>query len=231
VIEVQLFVAVLGASSYTFAEATWTQTLPDWIGYAEMAAHYVPARPYKPHDKARSKSACCWRPAGSSPSSASAPFFSLAELNAAIAVEVAALNARVTRHLGASRQALFDEIERPALKALPALRRLDAEEPQAADRRDRGKHLGARRRGAGARTPSRGFGSCLGILRLAKTHGPGWLEAACSEPSPSARTPTSRSLHPDEQPRSQRPQFARDGPAMDGPAIVHSNIRGRSYFQ
>ena len=25
-------IAVLGASSYTFAEATWTQTLPDWIG-------------------------------------------------------------------------------------------------------------------------------------------------------------------------------------------------------
>ena len=47
-------------------------------------------------------------------------FFSLAELNAAIAVEVAALNARVTRHLGASRKALFDELERPALKPLPA---------------------------------------------------------------------------------------------------------------
>jgi len=28
----QVFVAVLGASSYTFAEATWTQSLPDWIG-------------------------------------------------------------------------------------------------------------------------------------------------------------------------------------------------------
>jgi len=28
----QLFVAVLGASNYTFAEATWTQQLPDWIG-------------------------------------------------------------------------------------------------------------------------------------------------------------------------------------------------------
>ena len=28
----QLFVAALGASSYTYAEATWTQTLPDWIG-------------------------------------------------------------------------------------------------------------------------------------------------------------------------------------------------------
>ncbi len=30
--EAQIFVAVLGASNYTFAEATWTQSLPDWIG-------------------------------------------------------------------------------------------------------------------------------------------------------------------------------------------------------
>jgi len=30
--EAEIFVAVLGASSSTFAEATWTQTLPDWIG-------------------------------------------------------------------------------------------------------------------------------------------------------------------------------------------------------
>ena len=94
VLTAQLFVAALGASSYTYAEATWTQTLPDWIGahvrtfeflggvtvftvsdnlksgitkacfyepavnrsYAEMAAHYetaiLPARPYKPRDKA-----------------------------------------------------------------------------------------------------------------------------------------------------------------------------------
>ena len=27
----QIFVAVLGASSFTYAEATWSQTLPDWI--------------------------------------------------------------------------------------------------------------------------------------------------------------------------------------------------------
>jgi transposase len=27
----QRFVAALGAPSYIFAEATWTQTLPDWI--------------------------------------------------------------------------------------------------------------------------------------------------------------------------------------------------------
>lgn len=30
--EAQIFVAVLGASNYTFAEATWSQSLPDWIG-------------------------------------------------------------------------------------------------------------------------------------------------------------------------------------------------------
>ena len=28
----EIFVAVLGASNYTYAEASWTQTLPDWIG-------------------------------------------------------------------------------------------------------------------------------------------------------------------------------------------------------
>jgi transposase len=30
--QAELFVAVLGASSLTYAELTWTQTLPDWIG-------------------------------------------------------------------------------------------------------------------------------------------------------------------------------------------------------
>jgi transposase len=30
--QAQIFVAVLGASNYTFVEATWTQGLPDWIG-------------------------------------------------------------------------------------------------------------------------------------------------------------------------------------------------------
>ena len=30
--EVAVFVAVLGASNSTYAEATWTQSLPDWIG-------------------------------------------------------------------------------------------------------------------------------------------------------------------------------------------------------
>jgi len=28
----QIFVAVLEASNYTYAEATWSQSLPDWTG-------------------------------------------------------------------------------------------------------------------------------------------------------------------------------------------------------
>ena len=90
----EIFIAVMGASNMTYAEASWSQALPDWIGahtrafatfgavpalvvsdnlksgviracfyepevnrsYAEMAAHYgtaiLPARPYKPRDKA-----------------------------------------------------------------------------------------------------------------------------------------------------------------------------------
>lgn len=93
----QVFVAVLGASSYTYAEATWSQSLPDWLGshtrafeffggvpkvvvpdnlksavtkpcryepelnpsYQQLAEHYsvavVPARPYKPKDKAKAE--------------------------------------------------------------------------------------------------------------------------------------------------------------------------------
>jgi transposase len=35
--EAQIFVAVLGASNYTYAEATWTQSLPDWIASHQRA--------------------------------------------------------------------------------------------------------------------------------------------------------------------------------------------------
>ena len=93
--EAEIFVGVLGASNLTYAEATWTQQLPDWTGahvrmfrffggvtkllvpdnlksgvhkasfydpeinrsYGKMADHYgvgvLPARPYKPRDKAK----------------------------------------------------------------------------------------------------------------------------------------------------------------------------------
>ncbi len=162
VITVQLFVAALGASNQTYAEATWTQGLADWIGshtrafaffggvpamvvsdnlksgitkacfyepavnrtYAEMAAHYdtavVPARPYKPRDKAKVEVAVQVATRWIVAKLRNRRFFSLAKLNEAIAELVTALNNRVTRHLGASRQGLFDEVERSALKRLPA---------------------------------------------------------------------------------------------------------------
>jgi transposase len=157
----QLFVAVLGASNYTYAEATFTQRLVDWIGshvraftffggvaaqtvsdnlrsgitkacfyepavnrtYAEMAAHYgtaiVPARPGKPRDKAKVEVAVQVATRWIAAKLRNRRFFTLFEINAAIRELVTQLNARVTRHLGSSRRALFDEIERPALKPLP----------------------------------------------------------------------------------------------------------------
>jgi transposase len=159
---VQLFVAVLGASSLTYAEATWTQGLSDWIGshtrtfafiggvtamvvsdnlrsgitkacfyepavnrtYAEMAAHYdtaiVPARPYRARDKAKVEVAVQIATRFIIAKLRNRQFFSLSALNVAIAELVAQINNRVSRHLGASRRALFDELERSALKRLPA---------------------------------------------------------------------------------------------------------------
>jgi transposase len=38
--EAQVFVAVLGASNYAYAESTWTQSLPDWIGSHVRAFAY-----------------------------------------------------------------------------------------------------------------------------------------------------------------------------------------------
>jgi transposase len=38
--QAQVFVAVLGASSYTYAEATWTQSLPDWIASHQRAFQF-----------------------------------------------------------------------------------------------------------------------------------------------------------------------------------------------
>ena len=38
--QAQIFVAVLGASNYTYAEATWTQGLKDWTGSHQRALHF-----------------------------------------------------------------------------------------------------------------------------------------------------------------------------------------------
>src|SRR4051794_6033424 len=160
--EAEIFVAVLGASNLTYAEATWTQTLPDWIGahvrlfrfldgvprlvvpdnlrsgvhkasfydpeinrsYGMMAAHYgvgvLPARPRKPRDKAKVEAGVRLAQTYILGRLRRQTFFSLAECNAAIATAVERLNAHPMRRLGVSRRALFESIERPALRPLPA---------------------------------------------------------------------------------------------------------------
>jgi transposase len=158
----QLFVATLGASNYTYAEVTWTQSLPDWIAsherafaffggvtaqvvpdnlksgvikacfyepevnrtYADLAAHYdtavIPARPYKPKDKAKAEAAVLLAERWILAVLRNRQFFSLDELNAAIHPLLESLNSKTSRHLGASRCELFEQLDKPALKSLPA---------------------------------------------------------------------------------------------------------------
>jgi transposase len=62
----QVFVAVLGASSYTFVEATWTQSLPDWIGSHVRAFGFfggVTAQIVSDNLKAGVTKACFYDPA------------------------------------------------------------------------------------------------------------------------------------------------------------------------
>jgi transposase len=50
-VKTELFVAVWGASTYTFAEATLTQQLPDWIGSHTRAFDYFGCTPVGLHNK------------------------------------------------------------------------------------------------------------------------------------------------------------------------------------
>lgn len=162
--QAQLFVAVLGASNYTFAEATWTQGLGDWIGshiraleffggvpeivvpnnlrsgvtrscryepgvnfpYEEMAQHYgiavVPARPRKPRDKAKIEVGVQVVERWILATLRKRIFFSLGSLNEAIAELLGRLNDRPFRKREGSRKTVFESLDRPALRALPANR-------------------------------------------------------------------------------------------------------------
>jgi transposase len=157
-----VFVAVLGASNYTYAEARWSEGLADWIGvhvnalsaiggvpqaivcdnlkagvtatsryepginrtYQELAEHYntaiLPTRPRKPRDKAKVEVAVQIVQRFVLARLRNQRFFSLTELNAAIRECVGDLNAKIMRKLGVSRNELFEEIDRPALKPLPS---------------------------------------------------------------------------------------------------------------
>src|SRR5216684_2752835 len=110
----QIFVAVLGASSFTYAQATWTQGLADWIsGHvgAFEAIGGVPALLVPDNTKVAVIKACLYDPQINR---------SYAEVNAAIAEMLIRLNEeRPIRRLGVTRRKLLEEIDRPALKALP----------------------------------------------------------------------------------------------------------------
>ena len=42
----QIFVAVLGCSNYTYAEARWTQALADWLGAHVRALEFFGGAPH-----------------------------------------------------------------------------------------------------------------------------------------------------------------------------------------
>jgi transposase len=160
-----IFVAVLGASNYTFAEATASQDLACWIGshvralefiggspeavipdnvktgvrhpcryepdlnptYREMAEHYglavLPARPYKPRDKAKAEAGVQVAQRWIVAALRHTKFFSLADLNEAIAPLLDRLNQRPFRkRRDACRASLFQQLDQPALKPLPVER-------------------------------------------------------------------------------------------------------------
>ena len=92
--------------------------------YAELAAQYgcaiIPARPYKPRDKAKVEVGVLIAERWIAAALRNRTFFSLAEANRAIGERVAWLNDRPFKKLEGSRDSLFVDLDRPALRPLPA---------------------------------------------------------------------------------------------------------------
>jgi len=161
VTQAQIFVAVLGASNYTYAEATKSQKIADWIGshvrtfkfmggvpelvvpdnlksgvtkacryepdinptYNDLATHYstaiLPARVRKPQDKAKVEGGVLLVERWILAKLRNHTFFSLAELNQEIHKLLVNLNNKPFKKLPGSRQSQFEQLDKPALKALP----------------------------------------------------------------------------------------------------------------
>ena len=94
--------------------------------FAEMAAHYgvaiIPARAYKPRDKAKAESGVLIAERWIIARLRDRKFYSLGEANAAVAACAAEINARPFQKLDGTRQLLFEQAGRPALRPLPATR-------------------------------------------------------------------------------------------------------------
>ena len=156
-----LFVATLGASSYTWAEATRDQQMEAWLKahvhafehfqgipslvvpdntktgvtkahrydpdlnptYYNFAVHcgfgIVPARPYKPRDKAKVENAVQVVQRWIVAALRNHKFFSLEELNVAIGELLSKLNHRRFRKKDGTRASVWEALDKPALKPLP----------------------------------------------------------------------------------------------------------------
>jgi transposase len=94
--------------------------------YSEMAAHYgvavIPARAYKPRDKAKAENGVLLAERWVMARLRDRHFTSIGAANEAIAELVAWVNARPYKRLPGSRATMFAEVDRPAMKALPAAR-------------------------------------------------------------------------------------------------------------
>jgi transposase len=92
--------------------------------YADLAEHYgtaiLPARPYKPRDKAKVEQAVLLAERWILAVLRDRVCTSLAELHEAIVPLRERLNDRPQRRLGQSRRQLFEAVERPTLRPLPA---------------------------------------------------------------------------------------------------------------
>ena len=162
--QAEIFVASLGASNYTYAEATWSQGAEDWIqahihtfeflqgcpavlipdnlksavtgahrydpdlnrSYADMARFYgaaiVPARIVRPRDKAVVENGVQRVEQWILARLRHHPFFTLAELNGHVRRLLTELNNKPFQKLPGSRRWQFEQLDRPALKPLPAQR-------------------------------------------------------------------------------------------------------------
>jgi len=103
--------------------------------YHDLATHYgltvLPTRPYKPADKAKVEAAVQNVERRVLAPLRNHTFFHLSELNRAMRPLRDALNDRPFQKLEGSRNSLFEELDRPALRPLPAVRYEYAEWKQA----------------------------------------------------------------------------------------------------
>jgi transposase len=94
--------------------------------YRDLAQHYgavvIPTRVAKPKDKPKAEGSILIAQRWVLAALRHETFFTLADLNAAIRVRLDAINDRPMKVIGVSRRTLFEQIDRPALKPLPATR-------------------------------------------------------------------------------------------------------------